>query len=691
MDNVPQQENTTSQKKNVSSFSIFKFSICAIVALALLVVIAIRMVSFIFTGDELRRAARQDVIQERPVPARWGNIYSADGYLMASTVLRYDFHWDIALVNDTLYNKDTVAHGRSIKLNEVLCDSMSKYFPRRTAEGWKAYFDRARSHHNHHLTIATNITQLEKDLLLTFPIFKYYTKKRSPARSGVKIESYSKRITPLRGMADRVLGKSETNAYVGLEGYYATYLKGEEGSRLMQHIRGEWKPLADGNRKDPVDGKDVVLTLEARTQNMVHLALEEQMKKWKAERGCAIVMDVKTGGIRAMVNLARLESDTSRYYELQNYAVGELSDPGSTFKLMSFMAMAEEGVLDTTQKISTEGGVITIHGKNIRDYKAGGYGVISAHKAFVKSSNTATVKLAYNSFKDRPQDFMNRLRSMYLDKKSGIDIAGEPDPHIPTPGTSSWSALSMPWTSYGYEVRLTPLQTVSFYNAVANDGVYVEPHLLQEVRRNGETLELVSPTHKGKVASQKTIKIAQDLLRSVVDERGGTAHSACYDPDLRIAGKTGTAQYNYGRGEKMQYMVSFAGYFPYDAPQYSMVVCIYKPQGWPISGGVIAAPVAKTIARGIYSATPREVYTTTIENINSTRPSAGQVSEARKFPDSIEMMIDARGAYVTDVVNALEKNGYTVKINGGIGIVSAQSPAKGTRLKKGQTITLTTR
>ena len=172
------------------------------------------MTSFIFTGDELRRAARQDVIQERPVPARWGNIYSADGYLMASTVLRYDFHWDIALVNDTLYNKDTVVQGRNLKLNEVLCDSMSKYFPRRTAEGWKAYFDRARSRHNHHLTIATNITQLEKDLLLSFPIFKYYTIKRSPARSGVKIASYSKRITPLRGMADRVLGKSDRKSVV---------------------------------------------------------------------------------------------------------------------------------------------------------------------------------------------------------------------------------------------------------------------------------------------------------------------------------------------------------------------------------------------------------------------------------------------------------------------------------------------
>ena len=690
MDTTPHIEQDTVQNKNINKFSLFKFLICAFLTLVTLIVIAVNMVSFVFTGEDLRRAAREDVIQERPVPARWGNIYSADGYLMASTVLRYNFHWDIALVKNSVYN-DTIIDGKEVKKISALCDSLGKYFPRRTAEGWRSYFDRARSHHNHHLSIATNITQIEKDLLLTFPIFFHYTQKRSPIRSGVKIESYSKRITPLRGMADRVLGKSESNAYVGLEGYYATYLKGEEGSRLMQHIKGEWKPLADGNKKDPVDGKDVVLTLEARTQNMVHAALEEKMKEWKAERGCAIVMDVKTGGIRAMVNLARLESDTSHYYELQNYAVGELSDPGSTFKLMSFMAMVEEGVMDTAQKVSTEGGVITIHGNKIRDYKAGGYGVVSAHKAFVKSSNTATVKLAYEAFKDRPEDFMNRLRRMYLDKKSGIDIAGEPTPHIPTPGTQSWSALSMPWTSYGYEVRLTPLQTVSFYNAVANDGIYVEPHLLQEVRRNGEVLETVTPTLKGKVASQNTINIAQDLLRSVVDERGGTAHSACYDPELRIAGKTGTAQYNYGRGAKMEYMVSFAGYFPYDEPRYSVVICIYKPQGWPISGGYIAAPVAKTIARGIYSATPREIHSTTTTEVNSIEIPSSQMTEKREFPATIKTMPDTRGAYVSDAVKALEKNGYIVKVNGGTGIISSQSPVKGTKLKKGQTITLTTR
>ena len=644
------------------------------------------LVGIAVTGDDLRREARARRIEEREVPSRWGNIYSADGYLLASTVLRYDVYWDITVPKDATYQDDKKTGRKNIS---ALCDSMAKYFPSRSSALWRRYFDGARSKKNRYLRVATDISQAQRDRLLTFPIFEYYARKTSPVRSGLIVKDYSKRINPLRGMGDRLIGYSDDNrAYVGAEGYYVLQLKGTPGSRMMQEIRGEWKPLADGNKRDPVDGKDLVLTIDARMQSIAHKALEEHMLKWEAERGCAVVMDVQTGGVKAMVNLGRVAE--GRYAEVLNYAVGELSDPGSTFKLMSTLAMLEENVVDTTQKVDTERGVYTIYGRHVRDYKAGGYGVLSLHKAFVKSSNTGIVKLAYNAFRDRQGDFIDRLFKMQVGQKTGIDIAGEPEPYIPVPGSKKWSGISMPWVSYGYELRLTPLQTLALFNAVAADGVYRQPHILSEVRQDGKTVERVGVKSRGKIASDKNIKIMQDLLRAVVEDRAGTAHKACYDPELCLAGKTGTAQHNYGRGEPMKYMVSFAGYFPHQQPKYSLIVCIYHPRGYGISGGVIAAPVAKDIASGIYRSVPREVY---CYHSASSKVSPGDLPSAdrRKIDEASGTMPDVKGQYPADVVPALERMGLVVRVEGGTGRITHQSLIKGSRLRRGDRLVLTAR
>ena len=646
-----------------------------------LVAVFVFMVSIAVTRDDLRREARALRIEEREVPSRWGNIYSSDGYLLASTVLRYDVYWDITVPKDAVYND---APGE--KHISALCDSMAKYFPNRSATGWKNYFDNARKKKNRYLRVAMDISQALRDCLLTFPIFHYFAKKTSPVRSGLIIEDYSKRVNPLRGMGDRLIGYSDDNrAYVGAEGYYVLQLKGQPGSRMMQEIKGEWKPLADGNKRDPVDGKDLVLTIDARMQSSTHRALEQHMTKWKAERGCAVVMDVRSGAVKAMVNLGVIGDGS--YAEVQNYAVGELSDPGSTFKLMSLLDMLEENVADTAQKVDTERGVYTIYGRHVRDYKAGGYGVISLRKAFIKSSNTGIVKTAYKAFEGKLGDFIDRLFKMQVGQKTGIDIAGEPEPYIPVPGSPKWSGISMPWVSYGYELRLTPLQTLSLFNAVANDGVYLQPHILSQVRRDGKLVESVRPKSRGKIASDKNIKIMQDLLAAVVEDREGTAHTACSDPNLRMAGKTGTAQYNYGRGEKMQYMVSFAGYFPHEDPKYSLVVCIYKPQGWPISGGVIAAPAAKDVALGIYRATPKEVYR--YHGPEKGMYAAPAADEKPAWDEQTDRMPDVRGMYAADVVPSLEKMGLVVQVEGRAGRIARQSLAKGSPIRRGTKVILT--
>lgn len=672
------------QGDRLQGVSYLWIGVMAIGFLVLLAAVAFFMFRIAVTGDELRREARSRRIEEREVPSRWGNIYSSDGYLLASTVLRYDVYWDTAVPTDQTYN-DT----KDKKNISALCDSMAKYFPTRSSAGWRRYFDAARKKKNRYLRVATDISQADRDRLLTFPIFEYYAKKTSPVRSGLIVKDYSKRINPLRGMGDRLIGYSDDNrAYVGAEGYYVLQLKGTPGVRMMQQLWGEWKPLADGNKRDPVDGKDLVLTIDASIQNIAHEALQEHLLKWNAERGCAVVMDVKTGGIKAMVNLGRIGE--GQYAEVLNYAVGERSDPGSTFKLMSVLALLEEDAADTAQKVDTERGIYTIYGRHIRDYKAGGYGVISLRKAFVKSSNTGIVKTAYEAFKDHQEDFIDRLFKMQVGQKTGIDIAGEPDPYVPVPGSPKWSGISMPWVSYGYEVQLTPLQTLSLYNAVAHDGVYLQPHILEQVRQGGEVVERVAPKSRGKIASDKNIKIMQDLLRGVVEDRDGTAHRACYDPDLRLAGKTGTAQYNYGRGEPMQYMVSFAGYFPHDDPQYSLIVCIYHPLGYGISGGLIAAPVVKDIAAGIYRTTPRQVY-------RYKGPESGmyeQAEEAAPRPsidETAQVMPDVKGLYPADVVPALERMGLSVRVEGGTGKITHQSLTKGSRLRSGEKVILTAR
>ena len=248
----------------------------------------------------------------------------------------------------------------------------------------------------------------------------------------------------------------------------------------------------------------------------------------------------------------------------------------------------------------------------------------------------------------------------------------------------------MPWVSYGYELRLTPLQTLSLFNAVAADGVYRQPHILSQVRQDGKTIEKVGVKSHGKIASDKNIKIMQDLLRGVVEDRDGTAHKACYDPELSLAGKTGTAQYNYGRGEPMQYMVSFAGYFPHQAPRYSLIVCLYHPKGYGISGGAIAAPVAKDIASGIYHTTPQEVY-------RYRGVPSGMYSEAEKsivlpkIDETSTVMPDVRGYYPSDVVPALERMGLTVRVEGGTGKITHQSLVKGSRLRPADRVVLTAR
>ena len=401
---------------------------------------------------------------------------------------------------------------------------------------------------------------------------------------------------------------------VGLEGAFGQYLRGEPGRRLKQKIaNGQWKPINDSNEKEPTSGFDLYTTINVNIQDIAHKALLQQLERFEADHGTVVVMETHTGNVKAIVNLGRTSKGT--YYEKLNYAVGEAHEPGSTFKLMAMIAALEDGVVDVDDKIHTGKGELTFYNKfKVRDSKRGGYGTLTVGKVFEVSSNTGIVKIVYDNYKNNPEQFVNRLYNMGLNKPLGTSIKGEAKPKIPYPTDSTWDGLDLPWMAYGYGVALTPLQTLTFYNAIANGGEMVKPKFLKQISRLGNPpekvfrKEILNPA----ICSQQTVEKAQQMMFNVVDKKWGTAHQI-KDEVLPLAGKTGTCQVDYTT-DNVQYISSFVGYFPANVPRYSCIVVIHKPnkkKGY--YGATVAAPVFKKIAKKIYTNTPKEIRITNAE------------------------------------------------------------------------------
>ena len=335
---------------------------------------------------------------------------------------------------------------------------------------------------------------------------------------------------------------------------------------------GQWKVLESNLNKDPIDGLDINTTLNTYMQDVVHDYLLEQTEKYEADHSTAVLMEVATGKIRAISNFGR--TDQGKYYEKLNYAVGESIEPGSTFKLMTIIAALEDQVIDTLQMIDTENGEIDFYGFKVKDSRKGGYGQINAMDIFRLSSNTGIVKIISEAYKNQSEKFVDRLFNMGLNNSLGIEIKGEPRPKIPHPLDSDWNGLSLPWMSYGYGVSLTPLQILSFYNAVANDGIMVKPTFLESSNKLGALMkntfkkQILNPS----ICSKETLSIVKKMLYDVVHHKNGTAKNIKSN-NIKIAGKTGTAQVGYGT-DKVDYISSFVGYFPAENPKYSCIVVI---------------------------------------------------------------------------------------------------------------------
>jgi cell division protein FtsI (penicillin-binding protein 3) len=561
-----------------------------VVVFAIVVVAQLINVQYVH-GSELIKKSKQLTLQYKNIPAVRGNIYSTNYNLLATSIPIYELRFDAAAdaITDEIFNNniDSIALG------------LAEIFKDKPASQYKSELQRARRKKSRYHLIKRNVkfTQLKK--VKELPLFR-----KGRYKSGLIIEQQNKRVKPFNILAARTIGNKRENVMpVGIEGAYDKQLSGIDGKRLMQKMAGGiWVPVNDKNEIEPIDGSDVVSTIDVNLQDVAENALMKQLQMHESDHGCVILMEVKTGDVKAIANLQRQKNGS--YYESYNYAIGESTEPGSTFKLPALMAALEDGYVDLDDIVDTKGGKVKYYDRTMYDSHVGGYGKITVKHAFEVSSNVGLSTIISNAYAKNPQQFVDRLNKMNLGQPLGIELSGEGRPLIKSPSDKSWSGTTLPWMSIGYEVRLTPLQILAFYNAVANNGKMVRPRFAKAISNNGTVVqELPTVVLNPSIASKETIRKAKLMLEGVVEN--GTAKNL-KNSVFKIAGKTGTAQiandkYGYKYKSKVSYQASFVGYFPADNPMYSCIVVVNAPSKNVYYGNLVAGPIFKEVADKVYA------------------------------------------------------------------------------------------
>lgn len=556
------------------------------VIFALVIVYKVIVIQFV-QGNEWKEVARNTTMKYMDIEAVRGDILSDEGKLLATSIPVYEIRMDLQVVDKDLFNNKI----------DSLSFHLSRLFDDRSKNEYKSGFIQARKNQERYYLVKRNVSYIQLNQLKRFPIFN-----KGRFRGGLIIVERNRREMPFKSLANRTIGYERGGAYVGLEGAYRDYLEGVQGKRLMQRISGgDWMPVSDENEIKSQNGKDVLTTINVYMQDIVESALRQQLKKTDASHGTAVVMEVETGKIKAISNLA-LGADKN-YHETFNFAVGEAAEPGSTFKLVSMIAALEDNHVKPDDFIETGKGTIRFADRIMRDAHPHGYGTLSVKEAFALSSNVAISKIIYDSYNKNPQQFLDRMQEMGITEPHGIKIKGEGQPYFPDPATEEWSGVTLPWISIGYGMLITPIQILALYNAVANDGTMMKPMFVEEIRQTGRTIKKFQPTvFREQICSESTLKAVQKMLVDVVEN--GTAKNI-YTPVYQIAGKTGTAQVANGKGYKSSsgvvYRASFAGYFPANDPRYSMIVVVHDPSGSSYSGSQVAAPVFRKVSDRIFA------------------------------------------------------------------------------------------
>jgi len=576
----------------------------------------------VVNGPHLRSMARNMNLRNDTLFSERGNIYSEDGVLLCSTIPQFDLHIDFSVIKKDTFSKyvDTLAEAFSAILKDK---SKAAYYNELTTE----FNDTAR-----YYELAHNLPYYDYQLIKQLPIMKLGSRK-----GGLVVEQKNKRVNPFNVMALRTIGLWRKNSQViGLEATYDSVLKGQNGYCIKQRMPGGQWMIIQGSEQEPTNGFDVVTTLDVSIQDIAEHALESQMSKFECLYGTCIVMEVKTGKVKAIANLGR-QKDGS-YWEDFNYAMIP-TEPGSTFKLMTLLSLFNDKHITVEDQVNAQGGSASFGNRTMKDSHLG-LGVLSVKQAFALSSNVAMAKLAYQFYAANPTVYTNFLKKLQLDQKTGIDLLGERKPVVKTPLNKSWSATSLPWMATGYEVMIAPLRTCMIYNAVANNGTMMKPYLVNAIRSFDKDVQVFEPeVVVPQIASKDAIRQVKQALEEVVISGTG---KHIQSPFYTIAGKTGTAQVadkgiTYADGV---YQGSFVGYFPANNPTYTIAVVIRtKPHSGAYYGGTIAAPVFRMIADKIYA--------------NSIGQNHNQLDSLAKINNSNVVAVAQQGSKVNKILQAL--------------------------------------
>lgn len=647
------------------------------------------------------------------IDALRGNILSDDGSLLATSIPIFEVRMDVGSPNIDQETFDREVDELASKLHDLFKDKSKLEFLAELKGG--------RRENNRFLLIHNKVTYEDLKQLKKFPILK-----KGKYKGGLILVQHDKREKPFQELASRTIGyqNSVEDLFVGIEGAYHDQLKGIEGKQLRRKINhGDWKPVFDANELDPQNGKDIMTSIDIIIQDVAEGALRRNLTENNAKQGCAILMEVATGQIKAIANLVR-DDKSGEYFETYNYAVAESVEPGSTFKLASMLALLDDKKVGINDRLYIGNGQTTYHNRVMKDVHGIRDGNITVAEAFEQSSNVGISKLVTTAYRNNPEDFINKLYSFGINKPLNIELQGEGKPYIKHPSDKEhWYGTSLPWMSIGYELTITPLQILTFYNAVANDGKMVKPMFVKEIRQGGVSISTIEPVVLNEaIASKQAIALAKQLLEGVVEH--GTGKSLKNNL-YKVAGKTGTAQIASGSAgyNKTNYNASFVGYFPANNPKFSCIVVVNNPSMGKIYGGAVAAPVFKEIADKIY-ATHLDIHSNELKkdtipdsipsyrgpayfedihdlyaqlNINLDNRAANnewvvsqrtpnniKLETFQSYPDSIP---DFTGMTVKDAVYLIEQMGLKPEFEGNGQVVSQSVPSGSPRIK-GQIIAL---
>ncbi|WP_312287056.1 penicillin-binding transpeptidase domain-containing protein [Chryseobacterium gleum] len=638
----------------------------AVVALCVFVMFLARIVILQNTNvQEIKDDYINKNYREATLKAARGNLFASDGSILATTVMRYDIYLDFKTMKDTVYSNNIGA----------LTDSLSKMFGKSRGE-FRQKFDEQKKKKNQYYTLVKGLDFDQYDRIRKFPIFK-----RGKNKGGFIVDRNYKRELATSEIGAGTIGMDNGELKSGLEGAFSKYLTGTDGKRLEQRINSsQWKPIDFWKVQEPVDGEDVYTTLDLRIQDIAHSALEKQLINFEAKHGTVIVMEVETGKVRALVNLRRTESGD--YEDSYNYALKDNIEPGSTFKTISLLAAMDDGFIDENTTVNVGNGVWVYAKQRISDGHGGGTYDIS--DVLAKSSNVGTAKLITKYYAEKPQIFLDHLKRWKLFDKMDIELPGITKPKIVTPENKRWNAATLASISYGYSSNINLLQLTTFYNGVANGGKMLKPLFIDKIMKDGKVMYSAKPeVMVNKMASEKAIKMMTSALTKAVEK--GTGRSI-FTPNLKMAGKTGTARFEYWLPGPMKYRASFAGFYPADAPKYTCYVMISEPNtAKGFYGGSVSAPVFKEIAGKTFLKTPQNIEKEMLvdKKVNLSK----MVEPNVKIAVNDKQMPNVVGLIGKNVIPQLENLGYRVDYKG-VGRIKEQFPLEGTTISKNQRIYL---